>query len=231
MRGAAQARAKGPATFTGSGPQHGADGEHVPSLPDTIVRFHPAERLLHWAIAIPFLGCLASAVVLIVVYNPVLVIYNPDPTRAYRFVFAWIHRACGSCLLVLPALVLLQSRRQVQIYCDNLRQAWIWRRDDIKWLVLMAPANFSTRVILPDQGKFNAAEKLNFMMVTVFCPLLIVTGTLIWFPETTRLGSFAPWIVHCALVAIATPLLLGHMFMATINPGTRVGMPEPDWLL
>jgi hypothetical protein len=47
---------------------------------------------------------------------------------------------------------------------------------------------------------------------------------LIWFPDITKLGSFFPWIVHCGLVALAIPLILGHMVMATINPSTRVGL-------
>lgn len=191
---------------------------------DTILRFVTTERLLHWAIAIPFLGCFVSAVVLVLVYNPVLVAHNPDPTRAYRHLFAWMHRACGAGLFLCPSLVLLSSLRHWHIHLYNIRQGWIWTLDDIKWLVLMGPATFSKRIVLPDQGKFNAAEKLNFMMVMVFPPLLVASGILIWFPDATKLGSFSPWIAHCALVGLATPLVLGHMFMATINPGTRVGL-------
>ena len=192
-------------------------GHPAPAPPDTVLRFVTSERLLHWAIAIPFLGCLTSALVLVGVYNP-------DPTRPYRYLFAWIHRACGTGLMLCPSLVLLANVRRWRVHVYNIRQAWIWRIDDIKWLALMGPATVSPRISLPDQGKFNAAEKLNFMMVMVFSPLLIVTGVLMWFPEISRLGSFVPWLVHCGLVAMAIPLVLGHMFMATINPGTRVGL-------
>ena len=192
-----------------------ADG--WPASPDTIRRFVTAERLLHWAIAIPFLGCFVSAMVLVVVYNP-------DPTRPYRYLFAWMHRVCGTGLVVCPSLVLLATVRHWHIHLYNVRQAWVWRFDDIRWLALMGPAALSKRIVLPDQGKFNAAEKLNFMMVMIFPPLFIASGVLIWFPDTTALGSFFPWIVHFGLVALATPLILGHMIMATINPSTRVGL-------
>ncbi|MFI5398466.1 MAG: formate dehydrogenase subunit gamma [Candidatus Binatia bacterium] len=198
--------------------------DRSPAPRDMILRFVAAERLLHWAIAIPFLGCFVSAVVLIVVYNPLLVAYNPDPTRAYRYLFAWMHRGCGVGLILCPSLVLLASARHWRIHLYNVRQAWVWRFDDIKWLALMGPAALSKRIILPDQGKFNAAEKLNFMMVMVFPPLFVASGVLIWFPDSTKLGSFFPWIVHCGLVALAIPLILGHMIMATINPSTRVGL-------
>jgi formate dehydrogenase gamma subunit len=154
-----------------------------------------------------------------------LATYNPDPTRTYRYLFAWMHRGCGLGLILCPSLVLLASVRHWRIHLYNIRQGWIWTLDDVKWLALMGPATFSNRIVLPDQGKFNAAEKLNFMMVMVFPPLLVASGVLIWFPDTTKLGSFAPWIVHCLLVALAIPLVCGHMFMATINPGTRVGLP------
>jgi cytochrome b subunit of formate dehydrogenase len=126
---------------------------------------------------------------------------------------------------VCPSLVLLATvRRHWHIHLYNVRQAWVWRFDDIKWLTLMGPAALSKRIVLPDQGKFNAAEKLNFMMVMLLPPLFIASGVLIWFPDSTALGSFFPWIVHFGLVALATPLVLGHVIMATINPSTRVGL-------
>jgi hypothetical protein len=37
---------------------------------DEIMRFHKSERLLHWSIAIPFMICYATAVILIALYNP-----------------------------------------------------------------------------------------------------------------------------------------------------------------
>jgi len=199
--------------------------DQLPVPPDTILRFLKTERLLHWAIAIPFLGCFATALVLVVVYNPVLVaVYNPDPMRVYRPTFAWIHRVCAAGLIVCPSFVLLASLRRLRIHFYNIRQAWLWTFDDIKWLFMMGPAALSKRIVLPDQGKFNAAEKLNFMMVMGFSPLLVASGLLIWFPETSRLDTFFPWMIHCGLAALATPLICGHVIMATINPSTRVGL-------
>jgi cytochrome b subunit of formate dehydrogenase len=36
--------------------------------------------------------------------------------------------------------------------------------------------------------------------------------------------SILSWILHVGMAAIAAPLMLGHIFMATINPETRVGL-------
>jgi hypothetical protein len=58
------------------------------------------------------------------------------------------------------------------------------------------------------------------MFLTASYPLYIITGLLIWLPGV----AFASWMVHLSLAALATPLILGHVFMATVNPDTRVGL-------
>jgi formate dehydrogenase subunit gamma len=177
--------------------------------PDTILRFHRSERWVHWSIAVPFMICYATAVVLFAVYYA-------NPGRPYRELFSWAHRLSGLCLFALPTLVLVRSRQEFRVHLANVRQAWIWTLSDVKWLGLMGLAAVSNRFELPEQGKFNAAEKLNFMMVMTTWPLYIVTGILIWMPGV----AFLAWVMHVA----TTPLMLGHIFMATINPDTRVGL-------
>jgi uncharacterized membrane protein YgcG len=56
---------------------------------DRILRFRKSERLVHWSIAIPFMVCYATAVILFALYYA-----NPD--RPYRDVFSWIHRLSGA---------------------------------------------------------------------------------------------------------------------------------------
>ena len=182
--------------------------------PEVILRFRRSERLLHWAIAAPFTVCYLTAVVL-------LVIYNPNPRLPYRLLFSWTHRISGVCLIAFPVLVALTHIHDARVYLDNVRRAWAWSLADVKWLALTGPATFNKRISLPDQGKFNAGEKLNFMALTATYPLYIVTGILIWMPGI----AFASWILHVSMAAVATPLVLGHIFMATVNPDTRPGLP------
>jgi len=181
--------------------------------PERIVRFHLAERTMHWAIAVPFMVCFATALVLVLAYNP-------DPTRAGRAAVSWIHRLSGLFLIALPLASALRFRREKGLHLENFRAAWRWRRDEIRWLLLMVPAMFSSRVALPEEGKFNAAEKLNFMMVSCAYPLFAITGLLIWLPGV----AFYSWLAHFAMAIVATPLMLGHVFMATVNPATRRGL-------
>jgi formate dehydrogenase subunit gamma len=190
-------------------------GPKVPAVntPDEILRFRVCERHLHWAIAIPFKTCYLTALVLVLVYNP-------SPGRPFRDIFAWIHRVSGICLATLPLLMLFIHRREFGTHIRNVREAWSWKFDDLKWLLLMGPATISKSIELPHQGKFNAAEKINFMVVLSTYPLYIATGLAIWFLRPAYLS----WMIHFSMAAAATPLVLGHVFMATVNPDTRVGL-------
>jgi formate dehydrogenase subunit gamma len=180
---------------------------------DQILRFRQSERQLHWALAVPFLISYSTAVILVV-------FYNPHPERPLREVVSWMHKISGVSLFLLPTLTVLRHRREFRVYLRNIREGWGWRLDDIKWLLLMGPAAFNKKIALPHQGKFNAAEKINFMVLMCTYPLYILTGVLIWLPGVALLA----WLLHFSLAVAATPLVFGHMFMAVINPDTRVGL-------
>jgi hypothetical protein len=93
-------------------------------------------------------------------------------------------------------------------------------RDDLKWLALAGPAMLNRKVRLPEQHKFNAGEKLNFMALTLTYPILVATGMVILMPGM----YFLTWIVHLSVAVLAAPLILGHIFMAVANPDTRIGL-------
>ncbi len=190
-----------------------SNGTDAPAGPDKILRFKSSERTLHWAIAIPFLICWITALVLVFAYNPM-------PLRPYRSVLSWIHRIAGIAFIVLPPIAVIRGARDVGTHFGNVKQAWIWTLSDIRWLGRMVLATVSKRIRLPEQGKFNAAEKLNFMLLMTTYPLYIITGLLMWFTDANWLA----WIFHAMMAAIATPFVVGHVFMATINRDTRVGM-------
>jgi len=97
---------------------------------DRILRFRGSERLLHWCIAIPFLVCLLSAAVLVVVYNP-------NPQRPYRAIVSWIHRGAGIALIGLPLLAMVVNIRDTKVYLRNLKEGLLWSFDDVIWLMKM----------------------------------------------------------------------------------------------
>jgi formate dehydrogenase subunit gamma len=197
-------------------PSHDAHTEPAPAAKAAspkILRFLRSERLLHWSIAIPFMVCFVTALILVI-------FYNPHPQRHFRLIFSCIHKLSGACLAVLPPLVLLLHCKDYKTHLHNIKHGWTWVLDDFKWLMLMGPAAISSRISLPEQGKFNAAEKLNFMMVMSSFPLFVSTGVLLWMPGV----HFIPWLAHVGMALLTTPLIVGHIFMATVNPSTRVGL-------
>jgi formate dehydrogenase subunit gamma len=181
--------------------------------PSQILRFQAGERLLHWALAAPFVLLYTTAALLMVFYG------EPHP-RPFREAFALAHRVFGVMLIALPPLALLAGAKDWRVHLENLREGWIWRRDDFRWLVLFPKNAMNPKIELPEQGKFNAAEKLNFMMVSTFYPLYVFTGVLVWLPGV----EFTAYLAHFAMAVLGLPLVGGHIFMATINPETRVGL-------
>ncbi len=169
--------------------------------------------MLHWAIAIPFMVCWLTSAILVF-------LYNPDPNLALRDVFAWMHRLSGVCLILFPILAVVRGRSDYKFHLYNIRCAWLWTLNDLKWIMLMGLAAISKKIVLPEQGKFNAAEKINFMSLMVSCPIFIVTGIMIW---VHQLG-WAAWLIHSFAALMASPTMLGHIYMATINPDTRSGL-------
>jgi len=195
------------------------------SVNSRILRFARSERLVHWAIAGPFLVSFATALIL-------FFIYNPDRSRPYRGLFSWLHRASGAALIVFPMVATLMCRGDMRIHWYNVRQAWTWMWDDLKWLSLLLAAAVCPKIKLPEQGKFNAAEKINFMVLLVSYPLYIATGVLLWI---TRV-AFLSWLLHVYMAIFAAPLLLGHLYMAMISRGGRPALPgiitgfvDRDW--
>lgn len=178
-----------------------------------IFRFRESERWVHWALAIPFVILYASAIAMFALGG------EPHP-RYFRALFGWIHRAAGIGLVVLPALTLFPVMTDWRTHLANLRQAWSWDANDLRWLLLAPRAAVDHRIALPEQGKFNAAEKLNFMMLTASYPLYIVTGFMVWMPG----DAFFSWIAHVVMAVVGLPLVAGHIFMAAINPSTRIGL-------
>jgi formate dehydrogenase subunit gamma len=178
-----------------------------------VLRFRKTERLVHWSLAIPFLVCYTTAVILIV-------LQTRAPHNPLRPILSWAHRLSGVCLICFPLIAVFRSKGDLRIHFYNIRQAWIWTLSDIRWLLLAGAAAVSKHVSLPEQGKFNAAEKLNFMMLMTMYPLYILTGLTIWLTH----NAFISWILHVGMALIGSPLVLGHIYMAAVNPSSRTGL-------
>ena len=178
-----------------------------------ILRFATVEMMLHWAIALPFMACVATGMV-------VKLFYGLHGEGISRDVLTFLHRVAGGCLAIFPSLAIMRNWRQYKVLVYNVKVGFSWTIDDLKWLFLIGPSTIDKRVVLPEQRKFNAAERLNFMMVMVTYPVFIASGILLWIPGS----HFVPWLVHVGTALVVPGLMFGHIYMAVVNPGTRIGL-------
>jgi formate dehydrogenase subunit gamma len=179
-----------------------------------ILRFARGEMMLHWSIALPFMVCFATGVTM-------KFFYNLHSDSLFREALSFLHRVAGGCLAVFPGLAILRNWRDYKVHIHNVKVGFSWTIDDLKWLFLVGPATVSKRIVLPEQRKFNAAERLNFMMVLVTYPLFVGTGL---FLVTHGVDHFLPWVLHISMSLVAPLLMFGHIYMAVVNPSTRVGL-------
>ena len=164
-------------------------------------RFSPVERLLHWVNAVGFFFLLTTGLILYLPRLSVLV--------ARRQFIQSIHFWGGvAWLAVLAAVLLLGARRLL----TTARDLETFDQDDLVWL----------RGGKAPQGRFNAGQKINAALTAAFTILFGVSGLLLWFGEQdTRFRFASTVILHDGLMYVSLVLLVGHLYLALINPATR----------
>lgn len=173
-----------------------------------IPRFVLTERLAHWLYALFFIVAFISG----------LLMWVPG-TRAWmagaRQTVAQYHGVVGFAMIVIPLLLfaILDRRRLVR----NVREIDLWDEDDRRWFWAAARGRTLRGREMPPQGRFNAGQKANSVLVAVMALGFAVTGTML----LLRAGLPA-WLVSRALwlhgfLAIAGVVLLaghlGHVFL------------------
>jgi len=165
---------------------------------------------MHWAFSVPFLVLLLTGVALGLPQTEVLLTHR-DLLRA-------VHLASAVGLVALPAAVWLAGNRRG--LRRDAREIDRWDRLDWQWL-RRAPWPFR-RSALPPQGRFNAGQKLNTILVSAAAVGFLVTGVFMWKAE-----AFPIWLgdvstqAHDILTIVVIPLVIGHIIMAALNPRTN----------
>lgn len=192
-----------------------------PESHDKIVRYTANERTNHWIVAIAFVLAALSGLAL---FHPALF---------------WLSHAFGGgpwtrilhpIIGVLMALAFLVM--SIAVWKDNRMQDRDW-----KWLRQVRDVLNNREERLPEVGRYNAGQKLMFVVIVVSMIGLIVSGIVIWrqyfsfyFPiEVVRFAS----LLHalCALVLICA--IIVHIYSAiwvkgSIRAMTR-GTVTPGW--
>jgi formate dehydrogenase subunit gamma len=186
--------------------------------PGYVRRFTLTERLLHWVHAAAFFVLLGSGLVL---YLPAL-----SAAVARRSLIKDIHFWTGiSWAGAILLIVVLGNRRALM---RAVREIDVFDRDDRRFL----RGGFES-----PQGRFNAGQKINAIVTAAFAVLFFVSGLLLWLGERNtdiRLGGTL--YLHDALMYVSLVIVVGHLYLALVNPSTRhslrgitLGTVREDW--
>ncbi len=180
-------------------------------------RFSLTERALHWIHASAFFVLLGSGLVL---YLPKLseLVSRRQLVKAIHIdtAIAW-----GAALVL---IVLLGDRRGL---LRTVKEIDSFDADDRRWL----------RGQRAPQGRFNAGQKLNVVLTAAFALLFAISGFFLWYGERdTRFRFASTLLVHDGLMYLSLIVLVGHLYLAIINPKTRhslrgitVGTVDERW--
>ncbi len=174
-----------------------------------IERFTRAERALHWATAAVVLVCAVTGLILYI--GPLTALVGRRP------LVKDVHVATGLAMPV-PLLVAYAGRWRASVRAD-VRRLNRWTRADRRWL------RSRGRDAADEVGKFNAGQKANAAFVAGMIPLMLVTGSIMRWPEpfdlTYRTGAT---FVHDWTAVATWAVVTGHILFALADAGSLRGM-------
>jgi formate dehydrogenase subunit gamma len=168
-----------------------------------IPRLARAERVSHWLYALFFLAALTSG----------LLMWIPE-TRVWmsgaRHTVSEYHGLAGWLMVVLPVLLLLiLNRRRL---AEDIREVDLWDEDDRHWLWAALRGGTLRSKEMPPQGRLNAGQKINTILVAAMAMGFALTGSLL-----LARAQLPPWLVsralwlHGFLAIAAMALFVGHL--------------------
>ena len=193
----------------------------LPPPADRVRRFDLPTRLVHWALAVPFLLLLLTG---LTNYAPRLKALHLGGAR----LFAWAHVVLGFAMLAVAVLVLLALLRSRSLRADANAMADL-RDDDARWLRHYALRLLGVASAAPPAAKFNAGQKLNALISSLATVGLLGTGLILGINciskrvfDTNFVADVFPW--HTVLALAMIPVVLGHLYLALLHPSTRASL-------
>src|SRR6185503_8363659 len=174
---------------------------------------HPTyTRFLHWTVAIFFFAALLSG----------LAIYSP-------WTFRWLAPLFGGG----PMARLLHPWFGVAFAIAwflqflNWRGLMAWTEADTRWLREIKRYIKNDDKVEPEYvGFYNGGQKLQFWEIAFGGLVLLITGLLMWFPETTgRIAVAISYVLHDIAALIMLGGIFIHIYLSTFGqPGTFQAM-------
>ncbi len=182
-----------------------------------IKRFNVAERVAHWSQAFAFVVLFLTGAGLIFQFFGDFL--GVEGLRRAGL----LHRVIGISfpVIVLAVLVLLTPKTTR----EWLKSLVSWNKDDIRFLMLFPKEFFGGHVKLPPQGKFNAGEKINSLLVIFSSAIMVITGWMLIFRHLFP-AWMVVWIhpVHAGTALLLAAVILAHAYLGLGHPSSREAM-------
>jgi len=165
-------------------------------------RFTVSERALHWLTALAFFSLLISGLVV------------GRRGTFHDVMYAWHLASAGVLVGGIALLMMAGDRRALR---RTARELGSLDLEDREWLGAIGARLFAGAPE-PPAARFNAGQKVNFILVCVLLAALYVTGV-----DTILAGTHHNLIFgghKLATIALCV-LVAGHLYMALVNRATR----------
>ncbi|MBK9166004.1 MAG: formate dehydrogenase subunit gamma [Bryobacterales bacterium] len=184
-----------------------------------IPRFDVAERVAHWLAALSFLYTALTGLALWS-HKLYWLAYVFGGGAVVRGLHPW-----GGVIFV-AALGMMFRRWAKQMRLDAEDREWL--RQSHKYAVHDEEG-------LPDAGRFNAGQKMLFWLQSCSAAVLLVSGVVLWFPETMpRVLRLAAVLIHPLAAIASIGGIIVHIYMGTAAVpeafrGMIQGWVRPGW--
>ena len=173
-------------------------------------RFHTTELILHWVNAVPFLLLLGTGAFMLV--SRFSHVDRELLTRTVR-----LHQICALTWLIGMPLTVLSRFKP---HWANIRTLLTWGPTDMVWMVQSMRSLYRKDAVIPPAGRLNTGQKINACLVVIYFFGFAATGALMYFKGS----ALIPWYVHTSLFFASLGSVGGHMYLALINPSTRIAL-------
>ncbi len=167
-----------------------------------VKRFTVSERAVHWLTALAFFSLLISGLVV------------GRRGTFHDVMYAWHLASAGVLIFSVSLIVVAGNRQALRRTARELRSLDV---EDREWLGAI-PARLLAGSPERPAGRFNAGQKLNFILVSILLVALYASGV-----DTIVVGTHHNLIfgVHKLATIAISVLVAGHLYMALVNRATR----------
>ncbi|HXX31471.1 MAG TPA: formate dehydrogenase subunit gamma [Myxococcaceae bacterium] len=177
---------------------------------ERIVRHTYASRVMHWLVGGSFILSLLTG---LPIWTPIF------GWMAYLFgglqVCRWLHPFLG--VVFSAGLLWMAASWWSQMSMTAKDREWLSPGYFAKYLRFEATD--------PDTGKYNGGQKALFWFALLGGLALFLSGLVLWFPSdlSQPLREIA-WVLHDAAFIAFFLMIIGHVYLAIVEPGTFESM-------